>query len=235
MENPKFLKPFWPYYGGKWRAAPKYPAPQYQTIIEPFAGSAGYALRHYQHDVVLIEKYPVVAEIWRFLIAAKPSEILALPPVICVDDLPKGTCKPARDLVGFHLNMGNKFPARTLTKSMQADPGKHGWNDMRRHRIASQVEAIRHWQIIEGDYSNAPDIETTWFVDPPYNNKAGSYYPHSNLDYPELADWCRERSGQVIVCENEGADWLPFVPHYQMIGTNKLPSHEVIWTNPNAI
>jgi hypothetical protein len=32
------LRPFWRYYGGKWRAAPRYPAPRYDTIIEPFAG-----------------------------------------------------------------------------------------------------------------------------------------------------------------------------------------------------
>lgn len=32
------LKPFWRYYGGKWRAAPSYPAPLHNTIVEPFAG-----------------------------------------------------------------------------------------------------------------------------------------------------------------------------------------------------
>jgi len=33
------LKPFWQYYGGKWRAAPHYPKPRHDTIVEPFAGA----------------------------------------------------------------------------------------------------------------------------------------------------------------------------------------------------
>jgi len=40
------LRPFWRYYGGKWRAAPRYPAPRHDLIIEPFAGAAGYAMRY---------------------------------------------------------------------------------------------------------------------------------------------------------------------------------------------
>ena len=39
------LLPFWAYYGGKWRSAPRYPAPVHGRIIEPFAGAAGYAMR----------------------------------------------------------------------------------------------------------------------------------------------------------------------------------------------
>ena len=35
------LKPFFTYYGGKYRAAPKYPEPVHGSIVEPFAGSAG--------------------------------------------------------------------------------------------------------------------------------------------------------------------------------------------------
>ena len=35
------LRPFFGYYGGKWRDAVKhYPEPAFETIIEPFAGSA---------------------------------------------------------------------------------------------------------------------------------------------------------------------------------------------------
>jgi len=39
------LRPFWRYYGGKFRAAPRYPTPTHKTIVEPFAGAAGYSLR----------------------------------------------------------------------------------------------------------------------------------------------------------------------------------------------
>lgn len=50
---PVRLRPFFSYFGGKWRDTPRLPAPKHPTIIEPFAGSAGYALRHYTRDVVL--------------------------------------------------------------------------------------------------------------------------------------------------------------------------------------
>ena len=50
------IRPFWKFYGGKWRAAPRYPRPLYSTIVEPFAGAAGYSTRYYQRDIILVEK-----------------------------------------------------------------------------------------------------------------------------------------------------------------------------------
>jgi hypothetical protein len=61
------------------------------------------------------------------------------------------------------------------------------------------------------DFESTPDTEATWFVDPPYA-VAGKSYKVRFTDYPRLAEWCKGREGQVIVCENEGADWLPFTP-----------------------
>ena len=55
--------------------------------------------------------------------------------------------------------------------------------------------------------------EASWFVDPPYQNQGKHYhYGPENVDFAMLGNWCRTRLGQVIVCENEGADWLPFTP-----------------------
>jgi len=45
--------------------------------------------------------------------------------------------------------------------------------------------------------------------DPPYE-KAGSRYRFNRIDYSALAQWCKERNGQVIVCEQDNATWLPF-------------------------
>lgn len=73
------LKPFFSFYGGKWRAAPRYPAPEHSTIIEPFAGSAGYSVRHHEQNVILYEIDPVIAGVWDYLIHAKESEIMSLP------------------------------------------------------------------------------------------------------------------------------------------------------------
>jgi site-specific DNA-adenine methylase len=211
----KTLRPFWRYYGGKYRAAPKYPAPVYDHIVEPFAGAAGYALRYHTRRVTLVDAYPVVADIWRYLIAATPAEILRVPLVECVDDLPAWVPQEARWLVGFWLCTATTAPRRTLTAGMKRTQQRgntmSGWVERSRERVASQVDAIKHWRIIEGDYRAAGDAAATWFIDPPYNNKAGSYYHGAKrIDYGALGDWCMSRAGHVIVCENTGADWLPF-------------------------
>lgn len=103
-------------------------------------------------------------------------------------------------------------------------------------RIASQVDKIRHWKLIEGNYSDAPNIEATWFIDPPYI-KAGTSYRASSrkINFENLAVWCRERHGQTIVCEQDGAEWLPFRPFLkaksnESVNGGKISS-ESIWTN----
>jgi hypothetical protein len=37
MSTHRITGPFWRYYGGKYRAAPLYPAPRHKTIVEPLA------------------------------------------------------------------------------------------------------------------------------------------------------------------------------------------------------
>lgn len=228
------LKPFWRYYGGKWRAAPRYPQPLLKTIIEPFAGAAGYSMRYPHLNVILVEKYHVVAEIWRWLIGASEREVLEVPCVDDVDDLPSAVAQGARNLVGFCMNDATTAPRKVMSSGLQKLRAKGsalaGWSEEKRALVASQVRFIRHWRVIEGDYKSAPDVLATWFIDPPYNNKAGSYYVENGLDYASLATWCVERSGQRIVCENEGATWLPFREFATLqAGINGHGSKEVIW------
>jgi hypothetical protein len=213
----KALKPFWQYYGGKWRAAPLYPAPAHSTIIEPFAGAAGYSLRYPGRNVILIEKYPVIAEIWRYLIAVRAAEVRRIPCVQDCADLPAAWQGAPRYLVGMCMRNGATCPQARTTPWMQkahvAGYAYGGWTEAQRERVAVQVDSIRHWRVIEGDYALAPDVRATYFVDPPYQ-EAGVYYKCSSkmIDYAALSSWCRARAGQVIVCENQGATWLPFVP-----------------------
>lgn len=212
------LKPFIRYYGGKWRAAPRYPAPQFDTIVEPFAGAAGYAMRHHTRNVVLVEKYPTLAEMWRYLIGVSADEIRRIPIVESIADLPAWVPSGGRTLVGFSLSAGTTAPRNVLSagrKKLRAMGRNYeGWSEAQRERCASQVDQIRHWSIIEGDYRDAPDALATWFVDPPYQGRAGDYYkePARALDFESLGTWCKARRGQVMVCENDGAAWLPFAP-----------------------
>lgn len=236
----KRLKPFFSFYGGKYRTAERYGAPNYSTIVEPFAGSAGYSVRYHDRKVVLVERDPTIAALWRYLVRVTPAEVKAIPlvaPEGSVDDL--GPVAPeARTLVGFWLNRGMTAPCRRPSawhRQFQATGERplSRWSDEAKVRIASQVEAIRHWRVIEGDYDDAPDGLATWFVDPPYSGPAGRRYRHHKVDFDALGPWCEERSGEVIVCEQAGATWLPFAPFGSVKATEGSKrakrSDEVVW------
>lgn len=242
VDRGKTLMPFFTFYGGKWRAAPHYPVPTYDTIIEPFAGAAGYAVRHHTKNVVLVEKDPVIASLWRYLIAATSDDIMGLPLIAATQSI-KNIDVPAaaKSLIGFWLNKGAASPCHTPSAWMRG--GTHPtsyWGNEIRERIASQVEKIAHWTVIEGDYTAAPEMKATWFVDPPYQI-AGKHYKHSskNIDFTNLAGWCRAREGQVMVCETEGAEWLPFTPFRTIKSTpgkhGKSKSKEALWSNHTSI
>lgn len=234
------LRPFFSFYGGKWRDSPRlYPSPTHDLIVEPFAGSAGYSLRHYSNDVLLCEADPVVAEVWRFIIAATSKEILRLPDLPddgTVDDLP--IPQEAKWLIGFWLNRGAPRPRKSPSRWMRSGirPGCF-WGPSVRKRIASQLKYIRHWRIINAPY-NALDVEepATWFVDPPYQHSGHHYaYGSEQIDYRQLSDWCQSRAGQVIVCEKEGADWLPFEFLADTKTTRRTKrSREVVWLSAYA-
>jgi len=230
--------PLFSFYGGKWRAGKRYPPPQHTTIIEPFAGSAGYSLRYPARRVVLVDRDPAVAGTWRWLLAATPAEILGLPdlcPGQTVDDL--GLVQEARWFIGWWLNKGAASPCKTPSAWMRSGvrPNSY-WGRAIRERVARDVQRIRHWQIIEGDYTDAPDVDATWFVDPPYV-QAGRLYRHGarGIDYEALGAWCKSRAGLTIVCEQQGAGWLPFRP-FAAIKSNPSRhggghSLEAIWTS----
>ena len=231
------LRPFLSYFGGKWQEAPHYPAPAHGTIIEPFAGSAGYALRYPERQVILFELNPKLAAVWQYLIAVKASEIRRIPLCEHVDDLPSWVSQPAKWLIGWNLNQANARPCLNLSAGLRK-LGRGGWDEARRERVAFQVPLIRHWRCIEADYTKAPDVEATWFTDPPYFDKGRSSYDFGSagIDYASLGRWCRERRGQTIVCENEGATWLPFRPFgtfHRSINAAR-GSREVVWTNRRA-
>jgi hypothetical protein len=230
---PQRLRPFFSYYGSKWRLAPRYPKPVHDTIIEPFAGSACYSLTYPDRRVRLFDKSEHIVGTWRYLIGASESEIRALPdiaPETLIDDLP--IPQEAKWLIGWWANIAATSPRKRASAwtRREGQSSTNAWGTGVRERIASQLHAIRHWTITQGDYRDAGDVEATWFIDPPYQGRAGKRYVHGSdaIDYADLGAWCKSRPGQVIVCENVGADWLPFAPWRQTKGA-RWQSREAIW------
>jgi len=82
-----------------------------------------------------------------------------------------------------------------------------------------------------GNYEDLQNEEATWYIDPPYQF-GGEYYIKSNkhIDFANLAEWCKSRLGQTIVCENTKADWLDFKPMKEMQGS-MYKTTEAIWIN----
>ncbi|MFO0578962.1 MAG: hypothetical protein U1A78_33580 [Polyangia bacterium] len=228
------LRPFWSYYGSKYALAPLYPRPQHPLLVEPFAGGAAYALHYPDLQVLLIDKDPVIAGLWQYLIRVSESEILALRDD--VDDVTQlgPVAAEARWLVGFWLGRCRATPLQAggawLRQHRRVRPASF-WGAQAKRRIASQLRYIRHWRALCGEYRDAADRPATWFVDPPYLTKGGRRYREGStgLDYAALGAWCRTRPGQVLVCEQAGAAWLPFERLRRAQGMRGFRD-EVVWT-----
>lgn len=231
------LRPFFSFYGSKWRAGAAYPPPKYDTIIEPFCGSAGYSLRYPDRNVILSDLDENIVQTWEYLIGVSSSEIERLPLWGEGDwespwelKLPIG----ARLLIGWWLGKGLVRPSGKPMTWMRSEGslGANYWGPEVRARVASQVEYIRHWKIALGSYEENDDWRATWFIDPPYE-KAGRSYRKNKVDFGALGEWCLSRHGQVIVCEAVGATWLPFEEFGDFKGSSGKGrsgvSREAIW------
>lgn len=228
------MRPFFSYYGSKWLLIPHYPPPKYSTIIEPFAGSACYALRHNASKVKLYELDEMVYGVWKYLIGSSPEDIMSLPADIDhIDNL--NICQEAKWLIGFWLNKGGTSPMKTPSKWMRLYKNGGNWSESIKTRIASQLSGIKHWEVFNTSYVNIPNEEASWFIDPPYQNYCGRRYRKNKIDYCYLSEWCINRMGQAMVCEQQGADWLPFLEFKSMRATNTTTkrSVEVLWTKEN--
>jgi site-specific DNA-adenine methylase len=233
----KRLMPMFTYYGGKQRAARHYPAPEHGLIVEPFAGSAGYSLNHADRGVLLIDSDPVIVSTWEFLLSASVDDVLGLPDLepgqsVMDLDVPQG----ARWLIGWWLAKGTTHPQLRPSTFMRDHPrGGPYWGTRIRQRIAAQLEHVRHWQVELGSYETSPDVDATWFVDPPYYGLRRTYrHGWRGIDYQHLGAWVKGCRGQVIVCEADDADWLPFRPLVTIDGTEgrqkvNRARMEVVW------
>ena len=226
------------YYGGKSKIVNCYPPAKYLPIIEPFAGAAAYAWRHADCDVWINDIDPRTYSIWRFLIS--PDALDWIEQYIPVS-IEKGT--RISDLLPAGAPIG-------LLALMQAEANRGTQGAKGVHNQVTSIGAacwcrflpkmreviprIAHWRVTNHSYSALPNEKATWFIDPPYSNKAGTRYRQMSVNYELLAGWCRTRLGQVIVCENLGASWLPFEPiKHRQISIKSRYQHantqEVMW------
>lgn len=184
------------YPGRKARAAPSYPKPEFDLVIEPFAGSMAYSLYWQPRMAIGIEMDDRLVGIWRRLCAMTPEEIRAYP-------IPE---------------VGERFTDKWLMLADQSSgalgssyrimsPYMHGRAvTLKNQALRSHDYAVGNILYYHGDYQDAPNVQATWFIDPPYQDV--NAYRHSDIDYAELAMFCRTRRGQVIVCEGAAATWM---------------------------
>lgn len=207
------------YYGTKKKIAEHYPNPNFDTIIEPFCGAAMYCLHgdNWKKNVILNDKYDKVYMVWDFLInKASITDIMGLPDLttgLNLNDL--NISIEEKTLLGFFANPASAVPKITVTER-----GEKGWPRQKRF-LLDNLHKIKHWKIYQKSYDELENIEGTWFIDPPYQN-GGIYYhssvSNSHIDFTKLKDWCLSRKGEIIVCENSKADWLPFTPLVELKG-----------------
>ena len=208
-----------------------YPTPKFDKIIEPFAGAAKYSLKYFQKDVTIVDKYKVLIDVWKYLQQATENDILKLPRLKRGESIKDHLylSKVEQDFLGFLVCNGLESPRMNVSSF----EGVNVERDLK--RIAKTLFKIRHWNIVYGSFDELENNEATWFIDPPYQF-GGEHYKESskNIDFKQLANWCKSRNGQVIVCENTKADWLPFLPIKQMSGSIHKTT-EALWSNQKTV
>ena len=212
------------YFGSKSKLVDLYPKPQHSKIIEPFAGSARYSLKYWQNDITIVDMYDKVINLWKYLQQANEKDILGLPNIgnkVKLDTI-ENISDEERSLIYFCSARGNGYVG-------SVSGNFNNW-EKDKQRIASDLHKIKHWNIILGNYKDIENIEATWFIDPPYQYVTRRNYKHSDIDYNYLSEYCKTRNGQVIVCENDKADWLPFERLSKLNGMVKQ-TVETIWIN----
>ena len=228
------MRPFFQYYGSKWQMAAAYGPPRTDTVFEPFAGSACYSTFWEPPKVLLYDIDSEICMLWNYLIHCSPEEISAIPAtfetVEEIDELGPPVSTLVRRWIWFAETTEGRKSLR-FHKKYRKPTNACTWTAAARSRIVAQLPKIRHWKIEQRDYRDIPNIEAHWHIYPPYNCKEGRLYRHGakDIDFEQLASWCKDREGTADVCEKEGAAWLPFTPLKTQVNSWRSSFREVVW------
>ena len=167
--TPSVTGPLFKWFGSKWLSSRLLPPPEYDQIVEPFAGSAGYSLRYHAHEVTIAERDPHLFELWVWLIKKATER--------AIREIPIGV-KEGTDIRKLGLSKGQALLLKTWQRTNNVGdcwtispwgnkPGQ--WTANTRSRVASEFHCIRHWTVRDDAFSIlAPRVEATWLIDPPY-------------------------------------------------------------------
>ncbi len=234
------MQAFFSWYGSKWMGAKRFGKPMLDVVVEPFAGSACYCTYWEVQHALLYDIDENICKLWDFLINCSEDDIRRIPDEFTNADEYLALPDDTRRLVGFWVGYARTKPATKPSpwyykQKEIAHYNARTWGTRSKEIIIRQKPYIKKWKIEQLSYEKIPDHHAHWFIDPPYNNKAGQAYTHCDIDYAHLAEWCKSRSGMIQVCENEGADWLPFTNPYEInsAASSRKKSREVIWEQSN--
>ena len=223
------------YYGSKSKIVDYYPPPKHKRIIEPFAGSARYSLKYWQNDVLLMDQYKTIIDVWQYLQQCTTKDILGLPELKIGESLDdfKYLSKEEKLFLGFVIAKGGSSPRKKASMfATNRSPGRSETAlGFELKKTAKSIHKIKHWEIKLGSYDELENVEATWFIDPPYQYGGHVYkFGNKEINFKSLSEWCVNRKGQAIVCENTKADWLPFKPMTKFRGC-MFETTEAIWSN----
>ncbi len=199
MSLSRITGPLFKWFGSKWLSSRLLPEPQHNLIVEPYAGSAGYSLRHFTNRVIVWDDDCNLQTLWRFLVKASHFEILDIP-----IDIPEGTdirslgLSTGQAMLLKHWQRTNNVGNTWTTSPWGHLPGQ--WTRNTRARIAAEVSAISHWEVKPIPWTL---IDCTYFIDPPYEYNYRYAFKREGFSHSELAKrvMAIEYPAQIIVCE----------------------------------
>lgn len=224
------IGPLFKWFGSKWQSAKRYPKPEHEHIVEPFAGGAGYSLNHVDKKITIWDADPNLTTLWNWLIHAATSDNIQTIPI----NVPVGT-----DIRSLGLSDGQAMLLKHWQRTNNVGdcwtispwghlPGQ--WTENTRARVAEQVNAIKHWEFA------APfryvDMPVTWFIDPPYLFNYRYRRDLPSFSYDSLVSLVQTISSEslVVVCEarckktGDIPGYLPFAPSHSSVTSRRKES-----------